>query len=73
MTELIEVKAARPHKTGYAQTHKVQAGDSYTVPASALPELVRQKLIERPKGYLLPEESKDAPAAAPAASPVSKD
>lgn len=47
MAELIDVTAARPHRSGYAAKGRVEKGDSYRVPAERVALLVRAKLVAR--------------------------
>lgn len=47
MAELVKVTALRPHRSGYAGGN-VEKDGAYSVPASAVAGLVRQKLIADP-------------------------
>lgn len=54
MEKRIEVIAAKPHRTGYANGGKVEKGGKYTVPADRVACLVRMKLIDKPKDWSAP-------------------
>lgn len=67
MAELVEVTATRSHRSGYAVKGRVEPGDTYSVPVSALPSLVRQQLVAdpaapKPKGKAKASGGDDAPA-----------
>lgn len=63
MAQLVEVTAARAHRSGYAEPREVETGATYRVPDHRVPSLVRQGLIVDPAAAADEVEAGDDAAA----------